>query len=356
MIELQNEKERKQYIKKHIAQVWKRWFGEDLAHFVDEEIGGGILNYVYRVASDGKVVYLKQALENVKHEGKIGKDLASIPKERLQYEEKYIETIRPLLPREIELPEILLYDAENNILALSDVKRNGILLEKSMLNGNFNKNTAYLLGKFLGIQNKKTIGKNIVIRGSEENDIENWHLFLNMRTRGILQRGEFSDSVKEEVERMYQMAKDKYTYKVVMNTDCCPKNVFERKDGIGLVDFEQATGAGDPAYDLGFLIGHYLIMSVIRKDKMFDAINAIRKIMDGYNEEMNLLKDNNHDERLIKYAGMIILYRISSSSPAPYIDRSNTKLISKMKEIAFELITKSFAKFDDALNYMLQCS
>ncbi len=350
MIELRENKERREYIHKHIPKLWRKHFGEEMTEFIDESVEGGILNYVYRVASNGKNIYLKQALEKVKHEKKIGKDLANIPLTRLKYESKYIGVIKPKMPPEIELPEVLEYDEENNVLILSDIKKDGVLLETSMLDGNFNENIAYLLGKFLGISHKSTISKKIVIRGSEEEDMKHWHIFLNMRTKGILERGHLPPEVEREIKSVYDIVKSKHTYPVVINMDCCPKNVFEREDGsIGLIDFELASGIGDPAYDLGFLIGHYLLIGIIKKDKIADAIKAMKEILKGYDDEMENLKDSKHNERVIKYSGMVLPYRIASSSPAPYIRGDIIHLIPLIKKVGFSWITERFDNgFDDA--------
>ncbi|MBI2654881.1 hypothetical protein HYX06_00455 [Candidatus Woesearchaeota archaeon] len=345
MIELRNDRQRSEYIKNLLKE-----FFPGTAAFTDKFIDVGAMNYVYEAEAGGHVIYLKQALDDAKNKEKIGKDLAGIPKNRIGYEDKYIETISKFLPKEIELPKILKYDKENNILIISDVKKGGTLLEESLLNGNFNAKTAYNLGKFLGLSHKNTIGRNITIRGSEENDVDNWEIFLKMRTTGILQKEKFSDDVVKNVNDVYEDVKYNYINNVVINMDCCPKNVFERKNGsIGLVDFELASGIGDPAYDLGFLIGHYLIMLAIRTDKVEEAISSIQSILKGYREEMNFLNDKNDNERLVKYSGMIMIYRVAGSSPAPYIKADKMPLI---KEIGIQLITRNFHNFDEVFYYI----
>ena len=345
MIELRNDKQRAEYIKNLLKELFPR-----TTTFTDKFIDVGAMNYVYEAEADGHAIYLKQALDDAKNKAKIGKDLAGIPKNRIGYEDKYIETISKFLPEEIELPKILKYDKENNILIISDVKKGGILLEESLLNGNFNVKTAYNLGKFLGLSHKNTIGRKIIIRGSEENDSDNWEIFLKMRTTGILQKEKFSDDMIKNVNAVYDDVKSNHTNKVVINMDCCPKNVFERKDGsIGLVDFELASGIGDPIYDLGFLIGHYLIMLAISTDKAEEAISSIHGILKGYKEEMKFLNDNNDNERLVKYSGMIMIYRVAGSSPAPYIKADKAPLI---KEIGVHLITNNFHDFEEVFDYL----
>ena len=350
MIELRNEAQREEYIKQNISSLWYNLFEENPKQFNVDFVNVGAWNFVYRVESNGKVIYLKQALQEPKNKEKLGKEFWTVPKERIKYEERYIQIINKFLPQGVELPEILNYDEKNNILILSDISRNGISLETFMLDGNFNERTAYYLGKFLGISNKKTFGKKIIIRGKEEEDLKCWHLFLMMRTKGILQRGEFPEEVKKELESFHNEVKNKYTFNVLINADYCPKNVIERKNGsVGLIDFEQACGLGDIAYDLGFLMGHYLIISVIRKEKFRDAINAMKQILNGYNEEMINLKDKQHDERVIKYAGAVMVYRITGSSPAPYIKAKDIPLI---KEIGFYLIINKFEDFDRVFDYL----
>ena len=336
MIELRNEEQRKKYV----HDLWIELFEEEPYQITDNFIDIGVLNFVYMARSNNKIIYLKQALEDAKNKAKIREDLANILKERIQYENKYIEVIGKELPDKIELPKILKYDKENNILVLSDVKKDGILLETSMLNGDFNEKTAYYLGKFLGISHEKTLGKKIVIRGDEEEDLMNWYVFLNMRTKGILQKEKFPENVQYEIKKLHDEVKNKYTYDVVVNIDCCPKNVFERNDGsLGIIDFELSSGVGDPAYDLGFLMGHYLLIGVIRRDKIQEAINSMRQILVGYDQEMRDFKDKNYDTRLIKYAGAAMIYRITGSSTAHYIKVEDISLI---KEIGFNLITNKF--------------
>ena len=202
MIELRNDSQRAEYIKNLLEELFP-----GTAAFTDKFIDVGAMNYVYSVETNYGIIYLKQALDDAKNKSKIGKDLAGIPKQRIGYEDKYIETISRFMPKQIELPKILKYDKENNILIISDVKKGGILLEESLLNGNFNVKTAYNLGKFLGLSHKHTIGRKITIRGSEENDKENWEIFLKMRTTGILQKEKFSDDVVKNVNGVYKDVK-----------------------------------------------------------------------------------------------------------------------------------------------------
>ena len=113
--------------------------------------------------------------------------------------------------------------------------------------------------------------------------------------------------------------------------DCCPKNIFQRQDkSVGIFDFEFASGAGDPAYDIGFLIGHYLLFSLL-KDSPATSIDAIANAMQTYFAEIQSIQSNSpFITRMLKYAGATLLYRMAGSSPADYIPRTKyPELIDK---------------------------
>jgi hypothetical protein len=55
-----------------------------------------------------------------------------------------------------------------------------------------------------------------------------------------------------------------HTSDILVIMECCLKNIFQRQgNSVGAFDFEFASGVGDPAYDIGFLIGHYLLFTLL---------------------------------------------------------------------------------------------
>ena len=75
----------------------------------------------------------------------------------------------------------------------------------------------------------------------------------------------------------------------------------------------------------------------------------MQSILKGYREEMKFLNPNNDNERLVKYSGMVMIYRVAGSSPAPYIKADKVPLI---KEIGIKLITQNFRNFDEVFGYL----
>ena len=314
--------------------------------FIDE----GAMNFVYMVNTSKGIFYFKQALKKAKDHTRIGADLASIPHLRIRYEKNVIDIIHGLLPKEIEMPEILSYDSENNILFLKDVSGDGgVLLQNALLKGDFNEKVASNIGKFLGISHKKTYDGKNVIRGDLEEDRRNWEIFLNMRTRGIASIGDIPKDAAAELSRLFDNALKNHTYDVLINMDCCPKNIFQRQDdSIGVIDFELASGVGDPAYDIGFALGHHFLFSALN-GVSDSSVATMDSMFDSYLSEIECLDLKDTPERIIKYAGAILPYRVSGSSPAKYIpENMRVDLIG----MGSKVITSNCADIDSVVRIL----
>jgi len=294
----------------------------------------GVLNFVYKVKTSKGIIYFKQALKKAKNHDRIGSDLASVHHLRIKYEKNVIDKIKNILPKEIQLQEILHYDEENNILITRDVAgESGELLQDVLLAGNFNEKTALNIGRFLGISHKNTYNGNNIIRDTLEEDRKNWELFLNMRTRGIAPK-KIRKDVADELSRLFNETLNNHTHDVLINIDLCPKNIFQREDGsIGVFDFELASGMGDPAYDVGFALGHYFLFSLLNNVPE-TSVKAIKNIVNSYLDEIQSLKLKGIFGRMVKYAGAVLLYRVMGSSPANYIPQEkHQELIERGSEL-----------------------
>lgn len=338
MKELRNRSTRNGYIRGKAREI----LGVELESidFVDV----GVMNYVYRAVTPTETIFFKQALPRAKKADQIGGDLASISPERIRYEKNVISALQPIMPPEIVLPRIYQYDEENNILILGDVAARGILLEDALLQGDFNPTVAANVGRFLAISHKETYGKQTIVRGSAGGDKHNWEVVLNMRTKGI----GTGPSTKQHLIRLYDEVLNNHTYDVLINMDCCPKNVFQRQDGsIGLIDFELSSGCGDPAYDVGFTLGHYFLFSIPKKVPD-QAVNCFNSILSSYIREFSDL-DYSGFERIMKYAGAVLIYRVAGSSPVFYI--SNQR-VEECKRKGSAIITNNTNSLTEAIKIL----
>lgn len=315
-----------------------------------EPIDVGVLNYIFRVTcKDGQVFYLKQALKNARKKDKIGPDLASVNPLRIKYEAEIIQKLSDLFSPEepVVFPQIIAYDEENNILVSKDLQPEGFL-QSDLENGVIDLKVAANLGLYLGRQHNLSFGRNNILRGSKDGDHQNWLLFLNMRTCGVIPKSNLTEEAIQEINGLYDHVRNNHAYDVVINMDCCPKNVLCLSDKrVGIVDLELASGVGDPAYDLGFLIGHYFLFAVNGENVNKGFLHATERILESYLDQIESLpaiKSADFQKRLIKYVACTMIYRVAGSSPAPFINKDS---VPKILDIASKLLTEEFSSFKD---------
>ncbi len=270
----------------------------------------GAQNHTYEVQAGGRAIYLKIAREgaSMEHMGDVFQDMSP---DRLWVEAEFIRRVAHLFPPQIQLPDVLNEDTQQYILALTDVSNGGTLLRTILRDQRiFSLNVAANLGTFLGVLHRSTYNVAEPIRGRREDDEFFWIRFLRLRTIDA------TINIREDAQHIMmdfvKDVEDNHSYWVLMNMDCCPKNVLERPDGsVGVIDFEEATAVGDPAYDVGFLLGHYVIDSLLQGHPP-RALDAIRAISDSYlaaSPECPTLTT-----RLPKYIAGILLYRVDGKS------------------------------------------
>jgi len=291
----------------------------------------GVMNYVFKVRTSQGDIFFKQSLKKAKFHDRIGNDLASVSFKRIRSEKNVIANIQDKLPGSIKVPEIIHYDEKYSVVIMTDVAgKDGQLLQHCLLAGDFNNQVASRIGQFLGIVHNHTYMKDITVRGNKAEDKKNWQVFLNMRTRGI-QSGLIKSDIAEKLADLYHDTLNNHTSEVLIIMDCCPKNIFQRPDeSVGIFDFEFASGVGDPAYDIGFLIGHYLLFALL-KGPSDTSIAAIGHCVQSYFTEIQSIRFNRiFITRMLTYAGATLLYRVAGSSPANYIPRTKyPELIDK---------------------------
>jgi len=335
----------------YIRDMCKKLFNIEVYQKDIELITEGLMNYVFKVKTAKGDIFFKQSLKKAKFHDRLGADLASVSFKRIKYEKKVIANIQDKLPGSIKVPHIIHYDEKNNVVIMTDVAgKKGQLLQDCLLAGNFNKQVAAQIGRFLGIVHRYTYQKKVTVRGNREEDKKNWQVFLNMRTRGI-QAGLIKSDIAKELATLYHGTLSNHTYDVLIIMDCCPKNIFQRADkSVGIFDFEFASGVGDPAYDIGFLMGHYLLFSLL-KDSPPASIDAIAAALQSYFTEIQSIQMKPaFINRLTQYAGATLLYRVAGSSPADYIPQKRyQELIDKGSRL---VVCRPTDSVEHALNHL----
>ena len=333
MIELREIESWDQYL----PEFFFSHLGLRISDYEIDAVETGMMNFVFRVRTDKGIFFLKQALSKAKADRAMGPALRTITSHRLEYERNCIAEIKSFPLDGIKIPTVHHYDPANKILLLSDVAgKDGKLLETSLLEGVFDTSTASAVGRFLGVMHRRSWGSKKYIRGSRSKDFKNWERFLDMRTKGTTVVWSDSD-ISEALHDLYKQTLRHHSHDVLIWMDCCPKNIVVRKDRkIGVFDFELASWVGDPAYDLGFFIGHYLIQAILQ-NSLTAALQAIAgSIQAYYCEVKDMPFQSGLMKRVLKFAAATIFYRIAGASRFTYLlPESVPQLIKKAKKLLY---------------------
>lgn len=330
MIDLYNNyRERVEYIHALCLEEFNFSVNEDDIQFVDH----GLLNFVYRVNLPEKPIYIKQALETVKEHHSLTDLLKNFSTRRIYAERNAIILLKKIFPCNIKIPEIIRYDDKNNIIVLSDVEgKNGKLLKTELKKDIFNRLTASLAGTFLGRLHCSTFKSNHIIRRSKNLDRENWKFWLELRTIKIdTDKNILSPAVNTHIYDLYHTSFNEFTSDVVLMMDCHPGNIFHRDNNeIGVIDFELASGTGDMAYDIGFLLGHYMIYALIHNCPV-DALECIQKTWSSYISGIESIINQqdlvNLEDRTFRFASSVLLYRSIGGSKEKDLDAKERDLL-----------------------------
>jgi len=285
-------------------------------------LDAGIMNYVYRVEAAGRTFFLKQALPRVKEHHRLGPDLAGVSPARIGAEARALQLLATESPTEhrAAFPAPLWHDEENNVLWTEEIAPGARSLQQALQQGECCPEIARHAGRLLGAVHGIRTGHVAPLWPSHEEDAANWLRFLRMRTTGILERAGLPGDTIREVEALFAEARQAECVGMLSHLDAAPKNVLVSPDGTAaLLDFELGAAVSDPAYDPAFLIGHYLLMGENRAEMRDAARKASRAVVEGY-AETGPARDAGWHGRLARYAGLVLIYRLCGSSPAPYLN------------------------------------
>jgi len=291
-------------------------------HYVD----AGIMNYVYRAEVPERTFYLKQALPRVKQHDRLGPDLAGVSPARIgaEYRALILVAEDPHVPLWGIVPRPVWYDDLNNVLWTDEILPGAVSLQSELQAGLFDPQLANIAGHLIAAIHAASLGAVPPLWPSADEDHANWRRFLRMRTTGVLRQSDLPVSAQEATHQLAREAQEHERSGMLSHLDLAPKNVLVSRTAeinpIGILDFELGAAVSDPAYDLGFLVGHLLLMGANLPAMAAEAQGAAYMVVVGYQMITPLEIDDDWDDRVNRYAGLTMLYRLYGSSPAPYLD------------------------------------
>ncbi len=223
------------------------------------------------------------------------------PSNRISIEKRALSRIHRIIDKEIQLPEVVIFDKKYRTLIVTDACPHGEPLEKQIINGICSKKALQNIVIFL---NKCHQARKIKpIRKDFKEDITHWHSMLGAigSNHPILPSHKL---LNKELCLLHKKSSSS-ALECFMLLDNSPSHYLIDSDGkVARINFEYCSSFGDPAYDLGEFLAHIILATIIKYQSKYNF--STLSILNYYKHSTNetLYEFNS---RVINYIGAHIL-------------------------------------------------
>ncbi len=291
-------------------------------------LDGGVSNRTVLVTHPmGEAWVVKQALSKLRVEV----DWFSNP-ERIHREALGMRWLERLAPPSTIAP-FLFEDRENHLLAMEAVPQPHENWKEMLLGGRLKTDHVEQFARLLGI----------VHRGGYEHRAEAAKVFYDRSFFESLRLepyyGYSAEQVPEAASFLRALIQETlYHRDTLVHGDYSPKNVLVRDERLILLDHE-VIHFGEPAFDLGFSLTHFLSKANHLPRQRDDFANAARLHWTTYREEVGGLPWAwDLEERVVRHTLGCLLARVDGRSPLEYLDEEEA---SRQRESVLALIQDS---------------
>jgi 5-methylthioribose kinase len=310
-------------------------------------LGWGVSNVVLRVDVEGQPpVVLKQARERLRTQALWVSRL-----DRIWTEHAALQCLAPLLPRGT-VPEIVFTDRDNYLFAMTCAPDDSIVWKERLLAGpgpgsEREVAVARQAGAILGTIHAATVDHPALQSGPLSDTVVFDQLRIDPFYRTIARV--HPDLAGPLGPLIAPPGPETLPHRCFVHADFSPKNILVHAQGLTLVDFETAH-AGDPAYDLGFVLSHLLLKAARATSPAAPAPDGtlVDALLDAYHEHARSAlaplspqgqrtADNGPgalDRRAAAHAAACALARIDGKSPVDYLDAPRQDAVRRFARAA----------------------
>lgn len=288
------------------------------------------VNFVFSVLLRSlryKKVYIKQAFGFVK----IKPDFPA-PIGRQRFEKLSIDYLQQYWKGRI--PEVVHYDADNNILIITDVGEGAKLLVDEVKNGRLHFEIGPDLGLMMAELHAPTFDKDTYpVRGKKANK-EHIDFIFDFRLGGSRK------TLPEETEKLFQDSLK--AKKSLIYADWATKNVFVSESKVRLVDFENLVRF-DPAFDIGYALAHWVLD--VSKENRSEMVEFFKDFEQSYTEKWESSYEKDLEgilARATRYLGAMMLHRLAGVKSTMRMEEYLAKEVPLL-EIAKQLLCGGFS-------------
>jgi 5-methylthioribose kinase len=278
-------------------------------------LAGGVSNRTVRVdRPQGDSWVLKQALAQLRVKEEWYSDPARIRRESLG-----LQWIGRLVPWET-VPGWLFEDPANDLLAMEAVPQPHENWKTRLLNGHVELEYAAAFGRLLGVLHTESNRR----RAELPSELEDRSFFETLRLEPYYQLSAQRNAV---VARALRGLMDE-TWSVrccLVHGDFSPKNVLIRQGRLVLLDHE-VIHLGDPAFDLGFALTHFLSKARHRPRQRVQLFEAASRFWDSYRQAAPVIVSlPGLESRAVRHTLACLLARVDGRSPLEYLTAEERK-------------------------------
>ncbi|MDH3210004.1 MAG: phosphotransferase, partial [Burkholderiaceae bacterium] len=255
---------------------------------------------------NGQQLIVKYAGETTQDES-FGPTPQPKPRRRLSAERRALKCLYPLRASEFELAEVRRFDKETLTLVLSEVLPGAMTLQQLLHEGVFDTAVLTAAAQFLATCHSSTAP---ALWGEPETDRRQWAAMLALRTVGMDAQalGAATACDLRQLAEASDAARSCNDAPRVFHLDFEPKNILVARPRIGFIDFECCSSVGDPAYDLGVLLGHCVLWG-LRTQETAACQTAIGVALHTYGEQVGA-RWSSLRPRVIGFAGAAMLHAL----------------------------------------------
>lgn len=300
-------------------------------------VGPTKMDQVLRVRTKaGEQLIVKYAGDTI-DVGSVGHLQKSKPRERLSTERRALKWLKAHEWGGIEVPNVVHFDKETWTLVMTEVCPDGLSVQDQLREGTFDPTIANMMGRFLARchNSEKPVPP---LWGDQDTDVQHWKRMLQLLTQEVASE-RVSKNVCADLATL-RLASENANENGFFHLDFCPKNLRVCPGRIGIIDFELSSNIGDPAYDFGFFLGHYILWGLITPTGS-SCQKAIQEALKAYREEAASLWESMMS-RTVAFAGSTIIYRVRNNPP---IDIQGFEL--PLLRTATTLLSRGLAHVED---------
>lgn len=296
----------------------------------DEEVSvrvlaGGVSNRTVLVGyPSGEAWVVKQALPKLK----VAVDWFADP-ERIHREALGLRWLESLAPPGTITP-LVFEDHENHLLAMEAVLQPHENWKTMLLRGNLERDHVEQFGRLLGAVHRGGYER----RKEVARVFDDRSFFESLRLEPYYEYS--AEQTPEAADFLRALIQETHTRRdTLVHGDYSPKNVLVREERLVLLDHE-VIHFGDPAFDLGFSLTHFLSKAHHLPRKQDAFANAARLHWATYHEEVaNLPWTRELEERVVRHTLGCLLARVDGRSPLEYLDEEE---VARQREAVLALL------------------